>query len=91
MTAPWLYDVARNLGYEKIYENAGAHLMSGTCPAAMGGVPEGVRNLAVDTAKQAYYITGCYPNDDNRLQVCYGSTDDCINAALSGRWRGEWK
>jgi hypothetical protein len=57
----------------------------------MGAVPDGVRNLAVDTAKQAYYITGCYPDDDYRLQVCYGSTDDCVDAALTGRWRGEWK
>jgi predicted aconitase len=91
MTAPWLYDVAKNLGYRKIFENAGAKLMSGACLAAMGAVPEGVKNLAVDTAKQAYYITGRYPDDDNRLQVCYGSTDDCIDAALTGRWHGEWR
>ncbi len=57
--------------------------MTGTCLAAMGGVPGGVRNLAVDSAKQSYYITGCYPDDDNRLQVCYGSQDDCIDAALT--------
>jgi predicted aconitase len=91
MTNPWLYDVAKNQGYLKVFQDAGAYLMSGTCPAAMGAVPEGVRNLAVDSAKQAYYITGCYPDDDNRLQVCYGSTDDCIDAALTGKWHGEWR
>jgi predicted aconitase len=91
MTAPWLYDVARNMGYAKIFADAGAHLMSGACLAAIGSVPEGVKTLAVDTAKQAYYITGCYPDDSNRLQVCYGSTDDCIDAALTGKWRGEWR
>jgi len=91
MTNPWLYDAAKSMGYVKIFEDAGAYLMSGTCPAAMGAVPEGVRNLAVDSAKQAYYITGCYPDDDNRLQVCYGSTDDCIDAALTGKWHGEWR
>ncbi|TEB10323.1 aconitase X [Pelotomaculum propionicicum] len=91
MTAPWLYDVAKNIGYLKIYEDAGAHLMTGTCPAAMGAVPAGVRNLAVDSAKQSYYITGRYPDDDNRLQVCYGSQDDCVDAALTGRWHGEWR
>lgn len=89
MSTPWLYDVAKNLGYVKIFEDAGAHLMTGTCLAAMGGVPEGVKNLAVDSAKQSYYITGCYP--DEPLGVCYGSQDDCIDAALTGRWRGEWK
>lgn len=89
MSTPWLYDVAKNLGYVKIFEDAGAHLMTGTCLAAMGGVPEGVKTLAVDSAKQSYYITGCYPNEP--LGVCYGSQDDCIGAALTGKWRGEWK
>ena len=91
VTAPWLYDVAKSLGYLKIYKDAGATLLGGACLAAMGAVPDGVRNLAVDTAKQAYYITGCYPDDEDRLQVCYGSTDDCVDAALTGKWRGEWR
>ena len=91
MTAPWIYDAARLQGYTEIFEKAGAALMSGTCLAAMGVVPEGVKVVAVDTAKQAQYVTGCYPDDDNRLQVCYGDTDDCIDAALTGKWRGEWR
>ena len=89
MSAPWLYDVAKNLGYVKTFEDAGAHLMTGTCLAAMGNVPDGVKTLAVDSAKQSYYITGCYP--DEPLGVCYGSQDDCIDAALTGKWRGAWK
>ena len=91
MTAPWLYTIADNLGYREILEKSGAVLMSGACLAAMGAVPDGVRNIAVDTAKQAYYITGCYPDEDDQLQVCYGSQDDCIDAALTGKWRGEWR
>ena len=90
-TAPWLYNPAKELGYLEMLENAGAVLMTGTCLAAMGAVPEGVRNVAVDTAKQSNYVTGCYPEDGNRLQVCYGSQDDCIDAALTGKWRGEWR
>lgn len=88
MSTPWLYDVARNLGYLKIFEDSGAHLMTGTCLAAMGGVPAGVKTLAVDSAKQSYYITGCYPDDP--LGVCYGSQDDCIDAAMTGTWHGKW-
>ena len=91
MTAPWLYEGAKQLGYLDIFEKAGAHLMSGACLAAIGAVPDGVRNIAVDTAKQAYYITGCYPDENDQLQVCYGSQDDCVDAALTGKWRGEWK
>ncbi|MDR1822071.1 MAG: aconitase X catalytic domain-containing protein [Oscillospiraceae bacterium] len=91
MTAPWLYPQAKALGYIDIFEKAGAHLMSGACLAAMGAVPDGVRSIAVDTAKQAYYITGCYPDENDPLQVCYGSSDDCIDAAITGKWRGEWR
>ena len=91
VTAPWLYGPARELGYAEMIEKAGAHLISGTCLAAIGAVPDGVRNIAVDTAKQAYYITGCYPEENDPLQVCYGSQDDCVDAALTGKWRGEWR
>ncbi len=91
MTAPWLYHSAEELGYVRSLANAGITLMSGACLAAMGAVPEGVRCIAVDTAKQANYVTGCYPDDDVKLQVCYGTTDECIDAALTGRWRGEWR
>ena len=91
MTAPWLYNHAKDLGYVDIFKAAGATLMSGACLAAMGAVPEGVDCIAVDTAKQAQYITGCYAGDDDFLQVCYGTQDDCIDAALTGTWHGEWK
>ena len=91
VTAPWLYGPAKELGYADTIEKTGARLMSGTCLAAIGAVPDGVRNIAVDTAKQAYYITGCYPEENDPLQVCYGSQDDCVDAALTGRWRGEWR
>ena len=91
VTAPWLYGPAKELGYTDTLVSAGAYLMSGTCLAAIGAVPDGVRNIAVDTAKQAYYITGCYPEENDPLQVCYGSQDDCVDAALTGKWRGEWR
>ena len=91
MTAPWLYEPAKGLGYIETLEKAGVTVMSGVCMAALGGVPKGVRNLAVDSAKQAYYVTGCYPDEGNRLEVCYGSQDDCIDAALTGKWHGEWR
>jgi predicted aconitase len=90
-TAPWLYAAAKDQGYIDIFEKSGIVLMTGTCPAAMGSLPAGISCIAMDSAKQAIYLTGCYPNDDNRLQVCYGSQDDCIDAALTGKWRGEWR
>jgi predicted aconitase len=88
MTAPAVSH-RPGLGYVKVFEDAGAALMSGTCLAAMGGVPEGVKKRSPSTLPSSrIYIAGCYP--DKPLGVCYGSQDDCINAALTGRWRGEW-
>lgn len=91
MTAPWLYNHAKAMGYVDVLAKAGAVLMSGACLAAMGAVPEGVDCIAVDTAKQAQYITGCYAGDDDFLQVCYGTQDDCLDAAMTGTWHGEWR
>ncbi len=91
MTAPWLYEACRTNGYLKIFQDAGADLMSGTCPAAFGGLPEGVGTVALDSAKQSYYITGRYPDENNPLHVCYGTQDDCIDAGLTGKWHGGWR
>jgi predicted aconitase len=91
MTAPWLFNIAREMGYVKILADAGVILMSGACLAAMGAVPQGVKCIAVDTAKQANYITGCYPDEDAKLQVCYGTTDECVDAAITGYWHGGWR
>ena len=90
-TAPWLYGPAKEQGFVDVLEKAGVKVLTGTCPAAMGGIPSGVSRMATDSSKQAIYITGCYPDDDNRLEVCYGSQDDCIETALTGVWRGEWR
>jgi predicted aconitase len=91
MTTPWLYETAKGQGFLKIFEDAGANLMTATCPAAMGGVPNGAKTIAADSAKQAYYITGCYPDPDDPLHVCYGSMEDCVDAAITGKWHGEWR
>jgi predicted aconitase len=91
MTIPWLYDTAEKLGYRKVFEDAGAHLLSGTCPSCIHGLPGGVRSLALDSAKQAYYISGLFPEEAAPLDVFYGSQDDCIDAALTGVWHGEWR
>ena len=91
MTVPTLYQTVEQLGYKKIFDDAGAKLLSGTCPGAIGGLPGGVRALAVDAAKQAYYISGLFPEADDHLDVFFGTQDDCIDAALTGKWHGEWR
>jgi hypothetical protein len=90
MTSPWLYDIAAAQGFVKIFDDSGATLLTGSCPAAMG-MPDGIKTVAMDSVKQAYYITGRYHRPDSPLSVCYGTKEECIDAAITGKWRGEWR
>ena len=92
MTNPPTYKMADMAGYRKLIEDSGAKLLSGTCPGLLmgrvvpgGGVP---KIMAMDATKQDYYITGhCHPE---KVQVRYGTMEDCVDAAVTGKWQGEW-
>jgi len=89
MTNPLTFKAAEMMSLKDTIEKAGAVLLSGTCCGLLMGEmpPSGV--MATDAAKQDYYITGIvYPK---RLEVWYGTTEDCIEAAITGKWRGEWR
>jgi predicted aconitase len=93
MTNPPVFKMAEMAGYRKMIEDAGALLLSGSCPGLLRGIvapPKDIpRVMAMDACKQDYYITGhCYPE---KVQVRYGTMEDCINAAVTGKWQGEWR
>jgi predicted aconitase len=71
-------------GYTKIIGDAGALMMTDTCSAFAQAVPPGTRVVALDSAKQAHYLPAIMG-----VQVWFGSTRDCIDAAIAGRWTGE--
>jgi predicted aconitase len=68
-------------GYTKIISDAGGLLMTDTCSAFAQAVPPGTKVVALDSAKQAHYLPAIM-----NVQAWFGSTKDCIDAALSGRW-----
>jgi hypothetical protein len=78
-----LRDVAERNGFKKILEDAGAVLMRDTCPALGRFTPKGATVMATDSAKQAHYL----PNLTG-IQAWFGSTEECVQAALTGRWEG---
>ena len=92
MTNPWTFKMAEMMGYRDLIRRAGGVLVSGSCPALLGGegfLPPNTKVMATDAAKQNYYITGCaYPS---KLQAWYGTTEECIEAAVTGKWKGQWK
>lgn len=88
-TALWIFtphpirELADRTGYTKRLADAGAVLMSDTCPAIGRFVPKGTKVIATDSAKQVHYLPAIMG-----VQGWFGSTQDCINAAITGRWSG---
>lgn len=88
-TSLWIFtpstikQIADRNGYTKIITDAGGHLMTDTCSAFGRVMPKGVQVAAVDSAKQAHYLPAIMG-----VQAWFGTTADCIQAAITGRWSG---
>lgn len=70
-------------GVTEAIERAGGHVMSDSCPAINRATPPGTEVIATDSCKQAHYlpaITG--------KQVWFGALEECVDAAVTGRWAG---
>lgn len=81
-----LKTMADRIGYTEKIERAGAHLMSDSCAALSKVSPADVKVAATDSAKQAHYLPAIM-----KFPTWLGSTEDCVNAALTGRWDGGLK
>lgn len=89
MTNPWTFKMAEMMGLRGIIERAGGNVLSGTCAGELRGDFPPARVMATDSAKQNYYITGhCHPRE---IGVFYGTVDECVDAAITGKWRGSWR
>lgn len=88
-TALWVHtprairQVADRSGYTEIIEAAGGVVMSDTCPSISRRLPQGVRVVATDSAKQAHYLPAIA-----KVQGWFGSVRQCIDSAVAGEWLG---
>jgi len=82
-TARATRQLADQAGYTKLIEDAGGVLMTDTCSAIGRVMPKGTRVVALDSAKQAHYLPAIMG-----VQAWFGTTADCIEAAVNGRWSG---
>jgi len=71
-------------GFTKIICDAGGHVLTDTCSAIGQALPPGTKVAALDSAKQVHYLPAIMG-----IQAWFGTTADCIDAALTGRWTGE--
>jgi predicted aconitase len=70
-------------GYTKAIRSAGGVVLTDTCSAIGLAVPKGTKVVALDSAKQAHYLPAMMG-----IEAWFGTTRDCIDAAMSGKWRG---
>ncbi|HID30602.1 MAG TPA: DUF521 domain-containing protein, partial [Desulfobacterales bacterium] len=85
-TAYQLKAIADRNGYTDIIARAGGHLMTDSCPLNTNLFPEGCRVVATDSAKHAHYAPAI-----GGMDVFFGTMQQCIDAATTGKWRGELK
>lgn len=82
-TARAIKRLADQNGFTKIIEDAGGFLMTDTCSSVGRVVPKGAKVAAVDSAKQAHYLPAIVG-----VQAWFGTTAECVQAAITGRWHG---
>jgi len=79
-----LKTIADQEGLTDIISRAGAVLMTDTCPCISHISPKNVKTAATDSAKHAHYMPAMLG-----FPTWFGSQQDCIEAAVTGKWRGE--
>ena len=83
-TAEQIYAVAKRMGYINIIEQAGGLVITDSCimlfPYSELVVP--ASTAATNSAKAASYQARA------GIGIQYGSTESCINAAITGKWGG---
>ncbi|WP_431926144.1 aconitase X [Amycolatopsis tucumanensis] len=75
--------VADRSGYTAVIEKAGGKLLADSCPAMSRVAPPGTKVFATDSAKQAHYLPAILG-----IEAWFGTLEDCVDAAVTGRWRG---
>jgi len=73
--------LADQMGYSKTIEVAGGKFACDTC-MAVAPLKGRFKVLATDSAKGCYYGRG-----SNSFKTRFGSLEDCINSAVSGKWK----
>jgi predicted aconitase len=79
-----LKDVADRSGYTEVIERAGGKILADSCPAMSRAAPTGTKVFATDSAKQAHYLPAILG-----IEAWFGTLEECVDAAVTGRWNGD--
>lgn len=84
MTPRALREMADRSGYTEIITRAGGRVLTDSCPAMSRSAPSGTRVFATDSAKQAHYLPAILG-----IEAWFGTLEECVDAAVTGKWRGD--
>ena len=74
--------LAENKGFVRVIESAGGKVVVDTCMVVAPIEELGFRTMATNAGKAAFYC----PSHCG-LEIRFGSTERCINAAINGTWK----
>jgi len=77
--------LADSNGYTEAITKAGGLILEDTCGIFFDFDTSKV--LASDSAKMVHYV----PSTTGLKRLWFGTTEECINAAITGKWKGELK
>jgi predicted aconitase len=80
-TAQATRERAEAAGWVQVIERAGGHVVSDTCLVVAPVEALGVRNMATNSAKAAFYAPA-----HSGVHVRLGTMGQCLEAAVTGRW-----
>lgn len=76
--------LARERGWVQCIESAGGHVVADTCMVVAPVGQLGFRTMATNAGKAAFYSPG-----HSGLAVRFGSLEQCLAAAITGRWEAK--
>ena len=83
-TSRMVRDLAERMGYVKDIQDAGGEIICDTCPVLCCTLTQrGYKTVATNSGKMAHYAPGLW-----NLQPVLLNTDECIRAAIDGKWGG---
>lgn len=81
-TSTPISSAVKRVGWLDIIEEAGGEIMCSYCAPVSRAAPFGFKTMATNSSKATFYGVGAMGLKD----TIFGTTEECINAAISGKW-----
>jgi hypothetical protein len=87
-TCQALYDLAKQMGYVDLIETAGGQMFTDLCimNIPFHELSFNVKATATNSARAAHYHARGGLSGGKGVEIHYGSTEKCVNAAITGKW-----